>query len=754
MPRNMIIRLGVDASDFLKKMVRAGASAESAGQRIRKSLTLDQRSALTTQYNNLVKSRDVIEEAIRGQNIDLSRPLARQIEDAEDSYRDLLNEAQKTKDALRAACNATGAKGSPERISSLRQDLYLLREAAREAGVEVDNLKQIASNIGSENMNFASHIGMKKLEADIEAIERTLNETGDEAQHTESFISRMSRALRNMGGSGQRAGVVPGIFRRIGDSAGNANGRLERMVRSIRNVSVVSFGLRIVRSLFGELGTVVRNYIGQNDALQAQVNGLQASLGQALAPAIGIVSNALSYLLPYVVGVSNAFSSLMGALFGTGWSAAATGANKTAVATGGAAKAQKELNKQLLSFDQINRMEGQKDSGGGGGGGAESALATIEEKAPAWLERFKASFSELFNSSEFQGANIGGKIGMALQTGIDWIGAEGMNFDWRSAAAKLRESFDSFIGSGWGESLFHTLGVYFGGFSDFVLGLLGPQWEELREAYQNEGWQGAVVYILGMTAGLVGNGISGLFSKVLAPFFTGIADFFRESGNYSIAGFFEGCAQAMANIGRDIKEYIVDPIVNGIKNLLGIHSPSTVFASIGENCMEGLGGGFRDGVAGVLQKLTDLRDRVLAAASTLKDAFSFEWRIPSLRLPHLSVQWDPVDNVLANFFGVSAFPRLSVQWFAKGGILDGAQIFGHMGSTLLGGGERGREAILPLDTNTGWMDILANRIAQSLSVDGSGDVNAVINLILDGDVLTRYVIKNIRRRSRAGTANF
>lgn len=285
-----------------------------------------------------------------------------------------------------------------------------------------------------------------------------------------------------------------------------------------------------------------------------------------------------------------------------------------------------------------------------------------------------------------------------------------------------------------------------------VMGFLGPQWEELRTAYQNEGWQGAAVYILGMTAGLVGNGISGLFTKVLAPMFTGIADFFREHGNNSIAGFFDGCAQAMTNAGNWIKENITDPIVNWVKNLLGIHSPSTVFAKIGENCMSGLGNGFTAGMEWIQQKLEDLKTRVLNASETLKGAFSFEWSLPHLRLPHLQVDWDPVDNVLANFFGVSAFPRLSVQWFAKGGILNGAQIFGRMGSTLLGGGERGREAILPLDTNTGWMDVLANRIAKIISTEG-GDVNATIRLELDGEVLTTYVMKVLRSRSRAGTSS-
>ena len=713
MSRNMILRLGVDASDFKKKMEQAGASAESTGRKIKKSMTMRDLGAEVSKIMGWSGAGMNI-GSINSGNVAAARSQLGTLK----SYRDQL--AGSGFDDYQFGLVSERIKALEYDLNEYVQSLERAADAEREAAGEADHL-------------------------------------GDEAQRTTVPVEKSSRSLRDLFNSGRRLNLSPGFIRRIGDSAGSSTGKLERMVRTIRNVSVVSFGLRIVRGLFGELGTIVRNYISTDAQLQAQTNGLSAALGQTLAPAIHLVTNALSYVLPYVVGVSNAIGQLMGALFGTGWSAGASGANKMAAATGGAAKAQKEMNKQLLSFDQINRMEGQKDSGGGGGGGAGSALEQIVAKTPAWMERFRQSFSDLFNSSEFQAANIGGKIGMALQTALDWLGSEGARWDWRGAGMRLVENLQSFMETDATESFYRTLAVFFAGAVDFSFGALfasmSPALKDLLTAWKNEGIQGVILYIEGMKLALINNIVPNVLSKYLIPIFQGFADYFREHGSLSVAGFFEGCVNAMSNAVETLRKIFVDPIVNGTKELLGIHSPSTVFASIGENCMSGLANGFVTGVAWIQAKLDDLRSRVTQTATSLKEAFSFEWRLPHLRLPHLQVDWDPVDNVLANFFGVSAFPRLSVQWFAKGGILNGAQIFGRMGSTLLGGGERGREAILPLDTNTGWMDVLARRIAQSLDVgsDNGGDVT--VNVVLDGELITSYVMKRMRGKSRAGTAS-
>jgi phage-related protein len=63
-------------------------------------------------------------------------------------------------------------------------------------------------------------------------------------------------------------------------------------------------------------------------------------------------------------------------------------------------------------------------------------------------------------------------------------------------------------------------------------------------------------------------------------------------------------------------------------------------------------------------------------------------------------------------FNIPTLPGVSLPRLATGGIVDGA--------TPLIAGEAGREAILPLESNTGWMDDLAAKIGEILSINIMG----------------------------------
>lgn len=92
---------------------------------------------------------------------------------------------------------------------------------------------------------------------------------------------------------------------------------------------------------------------------------------------------------------------------------------------------------------------------------------------------------------------------------------------------------------------------------------------------------------------------------------------------------------------------------------------------------------------------------IKGVVSKFKNAFKFSWSLPHLKVPHVSVSGGKAPYGIG---GKGSLPHFSVSWAAKGGILDGA--------SLIGAGEAGKEALLPLERNTGWMDTLADRVGK------------------------------------------
>ena len=95
------------------------------------------------------------------------------------------------------------------------------------------------------------------------------------------------------------------------------------------------------------------------------------------------------------------------------------------------------------------------------------------------------------------------------------------------------------------------------------------------------------------------------------------------------------------------------------------------------------------------EKLGAARDKVHEIIERIKGFFNFSVSLPHIPLPHFSIAppgWSVGDLLKGKI------PSLSINWYAKamdnGMILNSPTIFGAMGGKLLGGGERGAEAVV------------------------------------------------------------
>lgn len=89
-------------------------------------------------------------------------------------------------------------------------------------------------------------------------------------------------------------------------------------------------------------------------------------------------------------------------------------------------------------------------------------------------------------------------------------------------------------------------------------------------------------------------------------------------------------------------------------------------------------------------------------------------------------------------------PKVGVNYFAKGGIVDRA--------TLGIVGEAGKEAIMPLENNTGWITDLAQKVSDRMPQgnpdNGFGDGDLILEV--DGSVIGKVALKQLRKMQRQG----
>ena len=141
--------------------------------------------------------------------------------------------------------------------------------------------------------------------------------------------------------------------------------------------------------------------------------------------------------------------------------------------------------------------------------------------------------------------------------------------------------------------------------------------------------------------------------------------------------------------------------------------------------------------AGVLDAA---KKAVSSAVETLKNAFNFSWSLPNVRLPHFYVNGGTWPYGLG---GKGKLPSIGINWYKTGAIMQAPMIFGAAGGKLLGGGEAGPEAILPLEPF--YKRLIAILDEKLGKINTGANVAVYVTCWLDGDEIAAHQVVRVER---------
>lgn len=162
----------------------------------------------------------------------------------------------------------------------------------------------------------------------------------------------------------------------------------------------------------------------------------------------------------------------------------------------------------------------------------------------------------------------------------------------------------------------------------------------------------------------------------------------------------ESISTGLQNLDASIKRYaqnIFDGISWPFKKIEELYQGLVApIRNIGQKILDGFTSPFKKAY-----------DWIAQIVNKIKNLLNFKWSIPRPKIPSINWSWKSLKVGDSSI----SLPKFSVDWYAKGGVFDRA--------SLIGVGENGKEAVVPLEKNTGWISKVASELAAQMA-GGSG----------------------------------
>lgn len=391
----------------------------------------------TAEYKRVTNELARENEELREYNNKRKRMIAEGAEHKETKeFRDLTNEISRVEKQLKEYEDQRAqmvANGTNQQESESWQKVTLgIASAKRE--LESYQTQKNSMEASGTDVRF-SGAGVRNLAA--KGVSKTFS-------GMKSVFDKVTSGIKKTGGAFgaliQRFRTGIPMLNRFNSSVGKSNNSLGKGLLNILKYSICIRSLFVLfnrmRSALTSGFTNLAQYSQTTNAslstLKSGLNQLQNSFAAAFAPVLNVVVPILDTLISYLVAAVNAVGQFFAALTGQGsYTVAkraaidfAAGAGAAGDAAGGAADQAERLQRTLMGFDEINKLDdsasGSGGSGGGGGGGGAGAgdlftTETVTNQFADFAEKVKAAWA----NADF--TEIGSIIGEKLKKGLDNI---------------------------------------------------------------------------------------------------------------------------------------------------------------------------------------------------------------------------------------------------------------------------------------------------------------------------------------------
>lgn len=457
------------------------------------------------------------------------------------------------------------------------------------------------------NMGIASYkrqidsVRMHKHQAGIEAVKSRLDVLGKKAQSV---------------GENVRSG--------LGKAFGDTGNKIQSSIKKIAKLALGVFALRSAYAAVRQASSTLATYDKQYGA---NLEYIRYALAQSIAPILQWIVNLAGTLLRYI-------NSIVSALFGINLFGKASANNFQKMKTGasGAAKAAKEIKKQLAGFDEINMLSDQSDSGGGGGGGGSNIVAPSFNLADTFksldIDNIGKNIAEKINDAlysinwskiqsgarrvseglanqlnDFIGvldwSKLGDTIAQGINTAIYFVETFLSTFNFQQFGRALGDLFFNAIHNIDWLALANAISLRLMGILDAISaffeqvdwGALARDLEKFILNIDYSGIANSFFRALGSAFGALG----AFIGQIIKDAWGKIKEYFGEwinnakaVGGDVIDGLLLGILNAISAIAIWIYDHIFKPFIDGFKKAFGIHSPSKVMEEQGKFLIEGL----------------------------------------------------------------------------------------------------------------------------------------------------------------------